>query len=255
MSQGRSEGWWGYMTVGLMPKSHQKAERTAGPPSDRLLPAGVTRWLPHPHKASPPSVIATLTCLASFDSARCHEFLIRAIKPNIYLYPSLLGGWVEMYRSAVCVDIRLIHSWFLSRGAVNLSRFNVYLTERRRCIITIGFFALWNLSFQWPFELTFHTETWFEYEACRTFTPCWELLEKCKSSLRVINWTLLMRRPLFHAREWALVGDCTRRRSHSLCPCSIASNQNAKRCEGEQSPQRPDEKIVFQSQNENCSDR
>ena len=53
----------------------------------------------------------------------------------------------------------LAHSLLvLSGGAVNLSSFNAYLTERRRCIIATGFFALWNLSFQWPFELTFHTK-------------------------------------------------------------------------------------------------
>lgn len=46
----------------------------------------------------------------------------------------------------------------LPRGAVNLSIFNVNLTERRRCTITTGFFPLWNLSFQWPLEITFHTK-------------------------------------------------------------------------------------------------
>ena len=107
----------------------------------------------------------------------------------------------------------------------------------RRCIISIGFFALWNLSFQWPFELTFHSKSDLNVKLVIYLTYLQKSLRNANLLwgwlIETFNVAAIVSCPGV-GPSWvtAQVGGETH--CGLACSCLIMSSQNTKYCEGEQ---------------------
>lgn len=90
------------------------------------------------------------------------------------------------------------------------------------------------------------SQVWFEYKFGHTFTPSREILEECKSSLRLINWNLQCGGHCFmpwSGSGWVTAHVGGETQCGPACPCLIMSNQNTKHCEGERCDHIPMRKL------------